>query len=44
MTQGGLLSILLPGFALGIKHAAEPDHIIAVSPIASRTKKLYSSS
>ncbi|MCM3788675.1 urease accessory protein UreH [Domibacillus indicus] len=44
MIQGGLLSILLLGFTLGIKHATEPDHIIAVSTIASRTKKLYRSS
>ncbi|OLN23065.1 urease accessory protein UreH [Domibacillus antri] len=42
--QGGLLSILLLGFTLGIKHATEPDHVIAVSTIASRTKKLSRSS
>ncbi|OES44707.1 sulfite exporter TauE/SafE family protein [Domibacillus iocasae] len=44
MIQGGLLSILLLGFTLGIKHATEPDHVIAVSTIASRTKKLSRSS
>ncbi|GAA3326862.1 hypothetical protein GCM10020331_064510 [Ectobacillus funiculus] len=38
------LSILALGFILGIKHATEPDHIIAVSTIASRTKKLSRSS
>lgn len=27
-------------FGLGIKHAMEPDHVIAVSTIASQTKKL----
>ena len=32
---GSLLSILLLGFLLGIKHAIEPDHVIAVSTIAS---------
>ncbi|MED0685345.1 urease accessory protein UreH [Anoxybacillus ayderensis] len=32
------------GFILGIKHATEPDHVIAVSTIASRTKKLSLSS
>nr|WP_255573454.1 urease accessory protein UreH [Anoxybacillus sp. ST4] len=35
---------LLFGFILGLKHATEPDHVIAVSTIASRTKKLSLSS
>src|SRR3954453_23586404 len=35
-----LLSILLLGFLLDIKHAIEPDHIIAVSTIASESKNL----
>jgi hypothetical protein len=39
-----LLSILALGFLLGIKHAIEPDHIIAVSTIASRSKKILRSS
>lgn len=39
-----LLTILGIGFILGIKHAIEPDHIIAVSTIASRSKKLRWSS
>ncbi|OAH52798.1 urease accessory protein UreH [Domibacillus aminovorans] len=38
------LSILALGFVLGIKHAIEPDHIIAVSTIASQSKKLLRSS
>lgn len=38
------LSVLLLGFLLGIKHSLEPDHIIAVSTIASETKKLRRSS
>lgn len=38
------LSILVLGFVLGIKHAIEPDHVIAVSTIASRSKKLLRSS
>ncbi|PEQ88527.1 urease accessory protein UreH [Bacillus sp. AFS006103] len=37
---GSLLSILLLGFLLGIKHAIEPDHVIAVSTIASESKDL----
>jgi sulfite exporter TauE/SafE len=39
----GFLSILAMGFVLGIKHAIEPDHVIAVSTIASRSKKLWHS-
>jgi sulfite exporter TauE/SafE len=44
MIQSGLLSILFLGFTLGIKHATEPDHVIAVSTIASQTKRLSRSS
>lgn len=40
----GIFSILGFGFILGIKHAIEPDHVIAVSTIASQSKKLYRSS
>jgi ABC-type nickel/cobalt efflux system permease component RcnA len=39
-----LLSIVALGFVLGIKHAIEPDHVIAVSTIASQSKKLFRSS
>ncbi|MFC0272804.1 urease accessory protein UreH [Metabacillus herbersteinensis] len=39
-----LLTILAIGFALGIKHSIEPDHIIAVSTMASKTKKLWNTS
>jgi high-affinity nickel permease len=35
---------LTAGFTLGIKHATEPDHVIAVSTIASQTKRLSRSS
>ncbi|UFJ43160.1 sulfite exporter TauE/SafE family protein [Brevibacillus humidisoli] len=38
------LSILSLGFWLGIKHAIEPDHVIAVSTIASRSRNLWRSS
>ncbi|WP_018132284.1 HoxN/HupN/NixA family nickel/cobalt transporter [Effusibacillus pohliae] len=37
-----LLSVLAVAFVLGIKHATEPDHVIAVSTVASRTKRLGS--
>lgn len=39
----GFLTILALGCVLGIKHAIEPDHIIAVSTIASQSKKLHRS-
>jgi sulfite exporter TauE/SafE len=39
-----LQSILALGFVLGIKHAIEPDHVIAISTIASQSKKLSRSS
>jgi ABC-type nickel/cobalt efflux system permease component RcnA len=42
--EASLLSILALGFVLGIKHAIEPDHVIAVSTIASQSKKLLRSS
>lgn len=37
-------SILLFGFILGIKHALEPDHVIAVSTIVSESKRFWRSS
>ncbi|MFC4801337.1 sulfite exporter TauE/SafE family protein [Neobacillus sp. GCM10023253] len=39
-----LLSVLALGLILGIKHAIEPDHVIAVSTIASQSKKLWQAS
>ena len=44
LMEVSLLSILALGFVLGIKHAIEPDHVIAVSTIASQSKKLWRSS
>lgn len=38
--SGSLLSILLLGFLLGMKHAIEPDHVIAVSTIASESRNI----
>jgi ABC-type nickel/cobalt efflux system permease component RcnA len=38
------LSVLALGFILGIRHAIEPDHVIAVSTIASQSKKLWNAS
>ncbi len=39
-----LTSVLFLGLILGIKHSIEPDHVIAVSTIASETKKWWRSS
>jgi ABC-type nickel/cobalt efflux system permease component RcnA len=35
-----LLSIMAVGFLLGMRHATDPDHVIAVSTIVSRQPKL----
>ncbi|WP_274363513.1 sulfite exporter TauE/SafE family protein [Paenibacillus thermotolerans] len=42
--EGSFLSVLVFGFVLGIKHAVEPDHVIAVSTIASKSKNIWRSS
>lgn len=34
----GFATILGLGFLLGIRHAIEPDHVVAVSTVASKTK------
>ncbi|KJE25708.1 putative urease accessory protein [Geobacillus kaustophilus] len=34
----GAISTLIIGLFLGIKHSLEPDHVIAVSTIASKSK------
>jgi high-affinity nickel permease len=36
----GLLSIVVLGFFLGMRHATDPDHVIAVTTIVSRYKKI----
>ena len=36
----GLLSIIALGFFLGMRHATDPDHVIAVSTIVSRHRTL----
>ena len=38
------IACLAIGFALGIKPALEPNHIIALSTIASQSKKIWKSS
>src|SRR3974377_2433255 len=36
----GLLSIVWLGFFLGMRHATDPDHVIAVSTIVSRQRNI----
>jgi len=36
----GLLTILAVGFLLGMQHATDPDHVIAVSTIVSRERSI----
>jgi ABC-type nickel/cobalt efflux system permease component RcnA len=43
-TPGGSLAILLLGFSLGLKHALDADHLIAVSTIVGEKRGLMSSS
>src|SRR4051794_19787666 len=38
-----LFSILCLGFLLGMRHATDPDHVVAVTAIVSREKTLRSS-
>ena len=44
MFDGGAISILGLGFILGLKHALDADHLIAVSTIVSERKGFWSSS
>src|SRR5262245_42539241 len=38
------LAVLGLGFALGVRHALDPDHLVAVSTIVSRNKSVARSS
>jgi len=40
--MGNLLAITLVGFVLGMRHATDPDHVIAVSTIVSRQRSIHS--
>src|SRR5260221_2242194 len=35
-----LLAIVLLGFVLGMRHATDPDHVVAVTPIVSRERTM----
>src|SRR5262245_29743594 len=40
MATAPLLSILMLGFFLGMRHATDPDHVVAVSTIVSQERTL----
>src|SRR5712692_3879448 len=40
MLNGMFLSVLGLGFVLGLKHALDPDHMVAVSTIVSESKNV----
>jgi ABC-type nickel/cobalt efflux system permease component RcnA len=42
-TFGNLVSLLFLGFLLGIRHATDPDHVIAIATIVSRQRNLRGS-
>ena len=44
MANGMFLSVLGLGFVLGLKHALDPDHLVAVSTIVSESKSVKRSS
>lgn len=44
MFDGLIITALAVGFVLGLKHALDPDHVVAVSTIVSESKSLRRSS
>ena len=44
MVDFGFMTVLALGFVLGMKHALEADHVIAVSTIVSRDRTIWGSS
>src|SRR6266849_7118251 len=44
MTNGTLISVLGLGLILGLRHALDPDHVVAVSTIVSESKSVKRSS
>jgi hypothetical protein len=40
-TVGNLVSLLFIGFLLGIRHATDADHIVAIATIVSRQRHLW---
>ena len=44
MTNGTLISVLLLGLVLGLRHALDPDHVVAMSNIVGELKSVRRSS
>src|SRR5881628_3245734 len=44
MANGMFLSVLGLGFVLGLKHALDPDHMVAISTIVSESRSVRRSS
>ena len=44
MIEVGILTVLALGFILGMKHALDADHVVAVSSIVAKNRSLLSSS
>jgi high-affinity nickel-transport protein len=42
-TFGNLVSLLFLGFLFGIRHATDPDHVVAIATIVSRQRNLRGS-
>src|ERR1041385_2043187 len=40
MSMGSFLSIIALGFFLGMRHATDPDHVIAITTIVTRQRQL----
>jgi ABC-type nickel/cobalt efflux system permease component RcnA len=43
MAETGLITVLALGFVLGMRHALDADHVVAVSMIVSRDRSLFGS-
>jgi high-affinity nickel-transport protein len=41
--MASLFSLTLLGFVLGLRHATDPDHVVAVSTIVSRQRSIWTS-
>jgi high-affinity nickel permease len=38
--MGSLTTVILLGFFLGMRHASDPDHVIAVTTIVSQRRRV----
>ena len=42
-TAANFFALLLPGFFLGVRHATDTDHIVAIATIVSRQRTMHDS-